>query len=64
MPTLGSIHVLEDATGEGCQKLRPPVCYQRAGSLRLMRVQAVLKACSVLSGPHVRERLFFGYEGV
>jgi hypothetical protein len=32
--------------------------------LTLMRVQAVLKARGTLSGPHVPERLFFGYEGV
>jgi hypothetical protein len=25
MSTLGSIHVLEDVTGEGCQELTPPV---------------------------------------
>ena len=29
-----------------------------------MSVQAVLKACGTLSGPTVRERLFFGYKDV
>jgi hypothetical protein len=28
-----------------------------------MRVQAVLKPRNTLLGPHVPERLFFGYEG-
>jgi hypothetical protein len=30
MPTLGYIHVLEDATGEGGQELTPPVCQKRS----------------------------------
>ena len=45
----------EDAdAGEGWQEIHPPVCYQRAGRLRLMRVEAVLKARSNLLGPTVR----------
>jgi hypothetical protein len=31
MPTLGSIHVLKDATGEGYQEFMGAVCYQRFG---------------------------------
>ena len=51
-------------TRGGVAGVRTPVCYQRPGRLRLMRVEAVLKARSNLLGPTSAEEVILGYKRV
>jgi len=64
MPTLGSIHVLDDATGEGYQELRPPVCQKRSGRPDLGVYRSRFELLSARLGPLVVESLPLGYKDV
>jgi hypothetical protein len=49
-------------TRGGVAGVRTPVCYQRPGRLRLMRVEVVLKARRNLLGPTSAEEVILGYK--
>jgi hypothetical protein len=64
MPTLGSIQVLEEATGEGRQELRPPVCQKRSGRPDFDVYRSRFEPLSPRLGPLVVESLPLGYKDV